>query len=314
MTTHLHLEAHAHGKRHIARDLLDGFTLLLLIAAFIVFWPSSLGGSTRLIVVEGHSMEPTYHFGDLVVARTNPHPKVGEIIVYRVPKNEDGAGKLIIHRVRTIRPDGTFQTQGDNRDTPDPYHIRSGDIQGSPLFALPHAGRAIGICSNPLVVGAAAGLLVMFLLWPTRPKRGADDDDVSPPEHMNFDELARKWLADELQTPSRVGVHSTSDQAASLLTDTYTELGELALRLHGPSHFRDTQQPWEAEMFDLVERADLLGPQGRLDALDALIANAGNHGGRVPAVGAVDVDVARPAAAQRVGDVVPHVEVRSPRG
>jgi len=311
---HVRIDTHAHGKRHLARDLFDGFTLLLLVAAFIVFWPSSLGGSTRLIVVEGHSMEPTYHFGDLVIARTNPHPKVGDIIVYRVPKNEDGAGKLIIHRVRTIRPDGTFQTQGDNRDTPDPYHIHSADIQGSPLFAVPHAGRAIGICSNPLVVGAAAGLLVVFLLWPTRPKRGDEDDTVSPPEQMDFDELARHWLDDELQTASRVGVHATSEEPANLLADTYTELGELALRLGGPSHFREAQQPWEAEMFDLVDRADLLGPQGRLDALDALIADAGNHRGRVPGVGAVDVDVARPATAQGVGDVVPHVEVRSTRG
>jgi signal peptidase len=312
MTSHVHLDAHAYGKRHLARDLFDGFTLLLLAAAFVVFWPASLGGSTRLIVVEGHSMEPTYHFGDLVVARSNPHPKVGEIIVYRIPKGDPAAGMLIIHRVRSVRADGSFETQGDNRTTPDPYHIRPADIQGSPMFAVPHAGRVIGLCSSPLVVGSAAGLLVVFLLWPTRPKKKPTDDTVSPPEHMDFDELARRWLEDELQRVGHVGVHAASDQSSSLLADTYTELGELALRLGGPSHFSQTQQPWEAEMFDLVEGADLLGPQRRLDALDALIADAGNHHGRIPAVGAVDIDVAGPAASKAIGDVVPHVEVRVP--
>jgi signal peptidase len=314
MTSHvdLHLDAHARGNRHLARDLFDGFTLLVLAAAFVVFWPASLGGSTRLVVVEGHSMEPTYHFGDLVVARANPHPKVGEIIVYRIPKGDPAAGMLIIHRVKTIRPDGTFETQGDNRTTPDPFLITPADIAGSPLFAVPHAGRLIGICSNPPVVGAAAGLLVVFLLWPSRPKRPLVDDTVSPPEQMDFDELARRWLEDELQLERRVGVHSPADQATGLLADTYTELGELALRLGGPSHLGHAQQPWEAEVFDFVEGAHLLGPQRRLDALDALIADAGNDRGRVPVVGAVDVDVARPASPQRIADVVPHVEVRAP--
>jgi signal peptidase len=314
MTEHVHLDAHARGRRHLARDLFDGFTLLLLAAAFVLFWPSSLGGSTRLVVVEGHSMEPTYHFGDLVVARANPHPKVGDIIVYRIPKGDPAAGMLIIHRVRTIRPDGTFETQGDNRTTPDPFLITPSDIAGSPLFAVPHAGRVIGICSSPLVVGGAAGLLVVFLLWPSRPKRQPEDDTVSPPEHVDFEALARTWLDQELGETGRVRVHATGDQSGGLLADTYTELGELALRLGGPSHFRDAQQPWEAEMFDLAEGADLLGPQRRLDSLDAIIADAGNDRGRVPVVGAVDIDVAGPATSKGIGDVVPHVEVRTARG
>jgi signal peptidase len=313
MTAHAHIDAHAHGHRHLARDLFDGFTLLLLAAAFIAFWPASFGGSTRLIVVEGHSMEPTYHFGDLVVARSNPHPKVGEIVVYRIPKGDPAAGMLIIHRVKSIRPDGTFETQGDNRTTPDQFRITAADIAGSPLFAVPHAGRLIGVCSSPLVLGVAAGLLVVFLLWPSRPKRQVNDDTVSPPEHIDFDDLARRWLDDELHVSSHIGVHAASDQPASLLADTYTELGELALRLGGPSHFREAQQPWEAEMFDLVEGTDLLGPQWSLDSLDAIIADAGNDRRRVPVVGAIDIDVAGPATPKGIGDVVPHVEVRASR-
>lgn len=304
-----HVESHAHGRRHVLRDLLDGLGLLLIAAAFVVFWPASLGGNTRLIVVEGHSMEPTYHFGDLVVARRDDQPRIGEVIVYRVPRGEAAAGMLVIHRVKSIRPDGSFETQGDNRTTPDPWHIRSGDIAGSPVIALPHAGRLIGICSSPLVVGGASGLLVVFLMWPGRPRRARVDDTVSPPEYVDFDDLARRWLDEELQDAGLVRVHATLDEAPGLLGGTYTELGELALRLGGPSHFGDAQQAWEAEMFDVRERADLLGPQGRLDALDALIADAGHDRRWIPAVRGGEVDVAGPATPQRIGDVVPHVEV-----
>ena len=58
-------------------------TALLVILAILV-WPTSLGGCTTMTVVSGHSMEPTFHTGDLVVARCGT-PAVGDIVIYQPP-------------------------------------------------------------------------------------------------------------------------------------------------------------------------------------------------------------------------------------
>ena len=161
-----HLEAHAHGTHHVLHDVIDAVMVLLTLAVVIYLWPASLGGRTHFVVVQGHSMEPTFHLGDVVIARTNDDPKVGDIIVYHIPKGTPGTGMLIIHRVKSVWPDGTLQTQGDNRKEPDPFHITAGDVMGTPVRAIPHLGRLIGLSTSPLIVAIAAGLLTIFVLWP----------------------------------------------------------------------------------------------------------------------------------------------------
>src|ERR1700694_3500365 len=69
-------------------------SVLLVILAFFV-WPSSLGGCTTMTVVSGHSMQPTYQTGDLIVARCGT-PKVGDIVIYQPPGLD--ARALVIHR------------------------------------------------------------------------------------------------------------------------------------------------------------------------------------------------------------------------
>jgi signal peptidase len=161
-----HLDVHAHGTHHVLHDVIDALLVLITLAVVVYLWPASLGGRTHFVVVQGHSMEPTFHLGDVVIARTNDDPKVGDIIVYHVPKDSPAAGMLIIHRVTSIWPDGTLQTQGDNRKEPDPFHITKGDVMGTPVRAIPHLGRLIGLSSSPLIVALAAGLLTVFVLWP----------------------------------------------------------------------------------------------------------------------------------------------------
>ena len=314
-----HLAAHAHGRRHRAHDVLDAVLLLFVVALVAFFWPSSLGGRTRLIVVEGHSMEPTIHFGDLVITWDDNNPKVGDIIVYHVPAGQVGAGQLIIHRVKSIRPNGTYETQGDNKKEPDVFEITNHDIVGSPVTSLPHVGRLIGISSSPLVLGLALGTLVTIVLWPKKvrskssPAGSPAGSDESP--LVDFDALARQWLEEQLagsaivEERRPVRVDATPDESIRLFGETNTELGERAVRLGGPTHLGQAQQSWEAEVFDLGDRADLLGPEWGLDASDASLSHGWEELRGVPFVSDVDIDVARPSPAQRVGDVVPHVEV-----
>ena len=172
-----HLDLHAHGRRHRVHDVLDIVVLVIIGLGSWFLWPVSLGGNTQFIVVEGQSMEPRYHVGDVVVVKAHDHPQVGDIIVFRVPDGEPGDGMLVVHRVHAIRPDGSYETKGDNRDMPDNWGVRSDDILGEPRVTLPKFGRLIGIFSSPLIVGGAAGVLTVLFLWPKR-----KDDSTSGEE------------------------------------------------------------------------------------------------------------------------------------
>ena len=188
------------------RRLVDLAYMSAIAVAAWFLWPASLGGHTRLIAVEGRSMEPTYHLGDAVIARDNPNPKVGDVIIYHIPKGQPAAGLLVIHRVSALWPDGTYQTQGDNRSSPDPSHIVSGDIIGTPVLTLPHFSRFIGLSSSPAAIGASTGLVATFVLWPTKAKNHSRDPhqadkpghDDSRVDQDRIDAEARAWLDTEL--------------------------------------------------------------------------------------------------------------------
>jgi signal peptidase len=211
---HRHLELHAHGRRHRLHDALDLAILLLIGLTAWYLWPASLGGSTRFIVVQGESMEPRYHIGDVVMVKANDHPHIGDIIVFSVPEGEPGEGMLVVHRVHSVRPDGTYETKGDNRAMPDNWNVRSKDILGVPQLTLPKFGRMIGIFANPYLVGGAAGGLTVMFLWPKRKDQtaGPSDDDRSPDGSGDED--------------GAVHVDAASSEPSRLLADTDEELVE----------------------------------------------------------------------------------------
>jgi signal peptidase I len=136
---------------------------------FVALRPASLGGSMTYLVVRGDSMEPTYRSGDLVVLRTAARYAVGDIVGYRVPAGEIGAGHLVIHRIAGGDADLGYAMQGDNNPSIDPWMPRPTDIAGVAWIALPAAGRLLVVVHQPVVAGAlAVALLMGFLVlrWP----------------------------------------------------------------------------------------------------------------------------------------------------
>lgn len=160
----------------MARHVADFVVLGVTVAAAWFMWPASLGGSSRMIVVHGHSMEPTYVTGDLVVLDTGAAPEIGHIVVFKIPDDEAGAGLFVVHRVIGIRADGTYITQGDNAPNPDVFLTKRSDILGSPRFSVPHGGQAIALLGSPIGLAAAIGGLCTVLLWPR--KRDEEPEDV----------------------------------------------------------------------------------------------------------------------------------------
>jgi len=144
------------------------FAQIAVVACLIVLiWPASLGGAFGVVTVAGHSMEPTYELGDVVLTWKQP-VELGDVILYRVPQASPGAGNPVIHRVIGGGPSG-WETQGDNMAKPDTWRPSDGDVLGVTLFKVPLDYRFLALLRSWWFVSAAAGFAVALMLWPDDP-------------------------------------------------------------------------------------------------------------------------------------------------
>ncbi|UJP40953.1 signal peptidase I [Cellulomonas palmilytica] len=165
-----------------ARRVLPGVRTILLYAAALVavwfVWPTSLGGCTTLTYVNGHSMEPTYHTGDIVVSRCG-EPQVGDVIVY-APASEGGA--RIIHRVIGGDADG-WVVRGDNNSFTDPFEPAGDEVLGVAQLHVPKVGLALRFVTNTYVWLGVLFLALALWAWPPR------DDEVDEPDDASGEPL-----------------------------------------------------------------------------------------------------------------------------
>ncbi len=180
------------------------------VALLVWFWPASLGGATRVVMVAGESMEPGYHLGDLVVARERSASAVGDIVVFQVPDGA-GEGELVIHRIVAVRDDGSFVTKGDSRAVADQFHVTADDIVGEPVLRIPWGGHLIALMRQGWFLAAVSGVLTAILLWPRGRSKQAEaaseevaDDGSAPTVDLPLVDdpsvvaEAEAWLAEQL--------------------------------------------------------------------------------------------------------------------
>ena len=154
--------------RGVRRAVSVGAVALLLW----LLWPTSLGGCTTLTVVSGHSMEPTYYTGDLVVARCGT-PQVGGVVVY---EPTDLAGARIIHRI--IGGDAqAWELQGDNNDFVDPFAPDDAAVLGVARLHVPKIALVTDLITSPYVWGGLLAVALALLVWP----RDEDEPDDAEP-------------------------------------------------------------------------------------------------------------------------------------
>lgn len=145
---------------------------MLIVILVLTLWPSTLGGRMGLVMVAGHSMEPTYQLGDAVIAWRGP-VEVGDIILYRIPEGSPGEGKTVIHRV--VGGDGNgWVTQGDNSDFPDKWYPSNLDVLGVAKTKVPLGGEVLSVVQSWWFIAALGGLAALLFFWP--------DDDDEPEE------------------------------------------------------------------------------------------------------------------------------------
>lgn len=158
----------------------------------LILLPARWGGFFGITLVSGESMEPAMVTGDVAFTLKRPSYAVGDVIVYHPTDIESNA--LVIHRVIEALPDGSYVTQGDNRETADEWLPTTADIDGGVIAVLPKCTLSIcGALGWPFLVFSvlitvAVAIAVYELirngLWPTR---------VVLPDLPQFDEGDHAW-------------------------------------------------------------------------------------------------------------------------
>jgi signal peptidase len=138
--------------------------VVLLVVGFLVLGRAGFVASpVSYAVVSGHSMEPTFHTGDVVLLVRSGKYRKGEIVGYEVPKGGPGAGLIIIHRIVGGNVREGFIMRGDNKQYADPWRPRPRDIVGTERAMVPKVGLATRYVRSRAGLAALAGLITVVI-------------------------------------------------------------------------------------------------------------------------------------------------------
>ena len=161
-------------RRVLLRIGTVAFMLLVVVAWFVMLRPTSLGGPTTYVIVSGSSMQPTLHSGDLVIAFEHESYSVGDVVVYRVPGAEAGAGTNIVHRIVGGNPRTGFLVKGDSREGPDNWKPTAKEILGEMEVSVPSAGSGLVFLRTPAGMALLAGLTTLLIALGVSQRPGAE--------------------------------------------------------------------------------------------------------------------------------------------
>ncbi len=159
------------------------FANLFLVVGLVVVWiflaPTKIGGQASYVMIDGKSMEPKFHTGDLALVRKATSYQVGDIVTYW----NDSMGAFTIHRIIDIKQD-RFILKGDNNSWVDPVQPTSEDIIGKLWIHLPKIGKQLEWLRLPihfaLIVGLAGGILVTGMIVNPHKKKKKELVNLNP--------------------------------------------------------------------------------------------------------------------------------------
>lgn len=138
---------------------------VVFVAALLWFClPQALGGRAGWVLVSGTSMLPHLHTGDLVLVEHQSTYHVGQVIAYRVPKGQVGAGHVVIHRIVGGNGRTGWKMKGDNRTAPDLWYPTNHDVIGSKALRIPDAWAVLRVLHMPVLLGLFAAFSAFFLI------------------------------------------------------------------------------------------------------------------------------------------------------
>jgi signal peptidase len=148
--------------------------VMAAIVGVVVLLPVYTGTSNYpLAIVQGNSMYPTLHSGDLVIFGKPSQAQIanGTIIVF--VQGDTGVSTLdslvrpiVIHRIvgTVIQADGTvyYKTKGDNNQFVDPQLVQSNHVLGVPIRVIPEVGLLVLFVESPEGLVAIIGMVSLF--------------------------------------------------------------------------------------------------------------------------------------------------------
>jgi signal peptidase I len=134
--------------------LLTAFWIALLAATWFLLAPVQVGGQASYVIIAGQSMEPNFHFGDLVIVHKASDYQVGDVVAYQ---NAD-IGRYVIHRI-IDKNRGRFVLKGDNNTWVDGYEPASQEVLGKLWVRLPKFGTYMQKLREPVYMALFAGLI-----------------------------------------------------------------------------------------------------------------------------------------------------------
>jgi signal peptidase len=176
--------------RQYVRPVLSGAGIAVL-AVWAAVLAGQFSGVVSYVLVSGTSMEPLLHTGDLAVVVRRGSYERGDVVAYRVPEGDVGAGALVIHRIVGETEDG-FVYRGDNRRGIDLWQPTEDDIAGAMWFQVPNAGLALQILRAPLILGLLAAIAVFVAVLRRRP--GPPAHAPAPPARRRLGPVGRLRL------------------------------------------------------------------------------------------------------------------------
>jgi signal peptidase I len=131
----------------------------LAIVAWLYLAPTQIGGTTRYVVTNGISMEPSFHTGDLALVRPADQYRVGQVVAY----HSTLLHVTVLHRIVAHRG-GRYFFKGDNNNFIDPTHPTRNELIGALWVRVPHGGRVLAWLHSPLTAAALTGFAALLVL------------------------------------------------------------------------------------------------------------------------------------------------------
>ncbi|HUI86177.1 MAG TPA: signal peptidase I [Nitrososphaerales archaeon] len=162
-------------KRFTKRRIAE-YVAVVLVAVTLIGLPIYTQTSNYpLAIVQGNSMYPTLHNGDLVIFGRAPPGQIrnGTIIVFvqgdtGVTVLDSLVRPVVIHRIVgvVIQADGSvyYRTKGDNNQFVDPSLVQANHVLGVPMRVLPSVGILVIFFSSAQGLVALIGVLTLYYL------------------------------------------------------------------------------------------------------------------------------------------------------
>lgn len=167
----------------------------LLTALLLGVWalvPAALGWQVTTVLSD--SMRPAVRTGDVVSTMPTDAATVrpGQVLLVDDP---DRAGRLRLHRLQRVEPDGTLRLRGDANPQPDRSTVVASAVHGIgvlrfPLVGLPSTWIRTGEWGALLATAAAAAVLLLATRADREVRRGAPCRRCGTPRWTTADAVA----------------------------------------------------------------------------------------------------------------------------